>query len=202
MSPRPLWFGRVLSWSVDGDYRTARYNGHDYAVEKLSRRQADDINRGPAGWYLTAFPDEVRRGVLDAPIGPCVGSRLDGALMVAEAWILAGTTACQNGPTLTTALCDMGPGFSWGKSASTLVIYPNHARAELEIRTVSDYNAPRSGKLVGTIGVTFTPAAPSAQVLGFADSSARITWRPTLADGTALGELDSWHEACAAVSNA
>ncbi len=54
LPPRPLWFGRIVSWSTSPGERTlrrCRYAGVEYMMECVGRMAAD--RRGvAAGWYL------------------------------------------------------------------------------------------------------------------------------------------------------
>ncbi|WP_406693313.1 hypothetical protein REH65_33300 (plasmid) [Saccharopolyspora sp. ID03-671] len=187
---RPPWFGRLLRWERSPEGWRTRYAGREVEIIKLSREAASAWGRGThKGWHFTHHPDEHEQTGF---IGPGLGTKLDRAKYLAEAWLIL--PAADRRPYDTTPdvlLALSGGGAVFGRDAPPLTAWPeNTAPHQIDV-TRRD-----ADELVATITPAFeVPDRPDLDPIG-------VTWTATLADGTALASTPTWRDAAAAVAAA
>lgn len=178
------WFGRLLRWERSPEGWRTRYAGREHEIIKLSREAASAWGGGAkSGWHFTAHPDDPDQ---EGPIGPGLGGTLDGARMLAEAWLITQAADRQSGaPNVLLALGDGGAAFG-----EHLAAYADHEQRRI---VVYRFGQPEP---VGTISPYFTvPARTDLESVG-------VAWTPALTGGRTLPAATTWREAAAAVAAA
>lgn len=102
---RTPWFGDILTWTRtnDGNRQTV-HEGTTHELIALTAHEAAQVGT-KRGWHFRHHPDltaEERDTPAARPVGPRLGTTIDYARCMAEAWLLVGP---DRGPTDTT------PGF-------------------------------------------------------------------------------------------
>lgn len=196
--PRPLRFGRVLTWTRYPDIQVTQYLGREHQIEKVGRERAQAIGGGcHPGWHFEVHPDAWDIDPAERnPIGPGVGGNVQHARMMAEVWILTSESerrGTDGSPDLVNVMGRGGAGFR-ARSGRTLIAWPDHKLGQVQICHDTAWNNPEKGALVGTVEVSITADRAADE-----DGAVSFAWTSELADGTALGTFATWHDACRAV---
>lgn len=193
--PRPMWFGRIVSWSTSSErtLRRGRYAGVEYVMEGVGLMAA--ARRGvAAGWYLRHPGTEWDQ------LGDYLAENADLATRLAEVLIVTGCTGPSDPdqpPNLMAVMHgDVMSRLLVGGTATSVVIVPDVDQPIIRVHRHAPLSDPHrgAGGLLGEIRVAIhqTARVRTTPVI--------LKWTVRTASGKAVGSHASWDDAYAALA--